>query len=120
MSFAGFGKKGFPSTNITLTVQPDGSLIWETMQTSEKSGICFWRGEMDKALERLQQLVRDHPRRPFFWTRLGTHLRRMGRDTEAEDAFRRALTLDGADTTARLNLMAIEQKRKASARPPAR
>ncbi len=84
------------------------------------SEIYTLRGEMDKALERLQQLVRDHPRRPFFWTRLGTHLRRMGRDAEAEEAFRRALTLDGADTTARLNLMAIEQKRKASARPPAR
>ncbi|HOU36110.1 MAG TPA: hypothetical protein PLJ26_02050 [Candidatus Omnitrophota bacterium] len=48
VSLTNFGKKGFPSTNITLTVQPDGSLIWETMQTSEKNGICFWRGEIDK------------------------------------------------------------------------
>ncbi|HNQ50596.1 MAG TPA: hypothetical protein PLP56_04135 [Candidatus Omnitrophota bacterium] len=50
VSLANYGKKGFPSTNITLTVQPDGSMIWETMQTSEKSGICFWRGELDKAM----------------------------------------------------------------------
>jgi hypothetical protein len=47
---AGYSKKGFPMTNITLTVQDDGTVIWETMQTSEKSGICFWRGEMDKTL----------------------------------------------------------------------
>ena len=50
VSLANFSKKGFPNTNITLTVQPDGSVIWETMQTSEKNGICFWRGELDKAM----------------------------------------------------------------------
>jgi hypothetical protein len=50
VALAGFSKKGFPTTNITLTVQADGTVIWETMQTSEKAGICFWRGELDKAM----------------------------------------------------------------------
>jgi hypothetical protein len=45
-----FSKKGFPATNISLTIQDDGTVIWETMQTSEKAGICFWRGELDKAV----------------------------------------------------------------------
>jgi hypothetical protein len=35
----------FSSTNYTLTVQESGVTIFETMQTSEKNGIAFWRGE---------------------------------------------------------------------------
>ena len=69
------------------------------------------RGEHEKALARLQQLVRDHPRRPFFWTRLGTQLRRMDRNDEAVAAFRQALSMDPLDTTAQLNLLAIEQSK---------
>lgn len=57
VSLANFGKKGFPATNITLTVQPDGSLIWETMQTSEKNGICFWRGEIDKGVTAMRGVL---------------------------------------------------------------
>jgi hypothetical protein len=47
---SGFSKKGFGPTNLTLTVQEDGSVVWETMQTSEKNGMCFWRGELDKTM----------------------------------------------------------------------
>jgi hypothetical protein len=52
-----FGKKGFPATNVSLTIQEDGTVIWETMQTSEKAGICFWRGELDKALLTMRGVV---------------------------------------------------------------
>ena len=38
VSFVSYGKKGFPSTNFTLSVQDDGMVVWETMQTSEKAG----------------------------------------------------------------------------------
>lgn len=38
-------KRGFPATNYTLTVQTSGSTVWETMQTSAKEGVAFWRGE---------------------------------------------------------------------------
>jgi len=54
---AGYSKKGFPATNLTLTVQDDGTTIWETMQTSEKSGICFWRGEMDKPMAAMRGVL---------------------------------------------------------------
>jgi hypothetical protein len=52
-----FSKKGFPATNLTLTVQDDGSIVWETMQTSEKNGMCFWRGEMDKTMMTMRGVV---------------------------------------------------------------
>jgi hypothetical protein len=57
VSVAGFAKKGFPTTNFTLTVQEDGTLIWETMQTSEKSGIAFWRGELDPKMQTMRGVV---------------------------------------------------------------
>jgi hypothetical protein len=38
-------KIGYTSTNYTLTVQEAGPTIWETMQTSKKGEVCFWRGE---------------------------------------------------------------------------
>ncbi|MFH0985413.1 MAG: hypothetical protein V1882_07730 [Candidatus Omnitrophota bacterium] len=38
-------KIGYNSTNYTLTVQEQGPTIWETMQTSKKGEVCFWRGE---------------------------------------------------------------------------
>ncbi|MFH1800489.1 MAG: hypothetical protein ABH891_06565 [Candidatus Omnitrophota bacterium] len=38
-------KIGYASTNYTLTVQEAGPTIWETMQTSKKGEVCFWRGE---------------------------------------------------------------------------
>ena len=37
--------KDYPSTNYTLTVEENGNTIFETMQTSEKYGVAFWRGE---------------------------------------------------------------------------
>ena len=41
-----FSEKGFSPTNYTLTVErEDGPTVWETMQTSEKGGVVFWRGE---------------------------------------------------------------------------
>lgn len=46
VSSAHFSENGFSPTNYTLTVeQEEGPTVWETMQTSEKGGITFWRGE---------------------------------------------------------------------------
>lgn len=55
-----FAKKGFGATNYTLTVQSDGSSTWETMQSSEKAGLAFWRGEMDKDLTKMQGVLSYH------------------------------------------------------------
>jgi hypothetical protein len=60
VSFVTYGKKGFPATNFTLTVQEDGMVIWETMQTSPKAGITFWRGEMPD-MQTMRGIFSYHP-----------------------------------------------------------
>jgi hypothetical protein len=35
---------GFASSNYTLTPQPDGSVVWETMQTNPSGEVVCWRG----------------------------------------------------------------------------
>ena len=51
VALAGYQKKGFPVTNYSINFQNDGTLtIWETMQTSEKSGVVFLRGELDEKM----------------------------------------------------------------------
>lgn len=57
VSIAGFGKKGFIPTNYSLTVQEDGMIIWETMQTSQNAGTAFWRGEMPKDMLSIRGVV---------------------------------------------------------------
>ena len=37
--------KGFQPTYYTLTTNPDGSVVWETMQTGPSGEKVFWRGE---------------------------------------------------------------------------
>jgi hypothetical protein len=60
VSVAGFTKRGFPTTNFTLSVQDDDIVVWETMQTAEKGGIAFWRGEMDMAMQSMRGVVSHH------------------------------------------------------------
>jgi len=60
VSSTGYGKKGFPATNYTLTVEDNGVAVWETMQTSEKSGVVFWRGEIDPGMESNKGIVSYH------------------------------------------------------------
>jgi hypothetical protein len=50
-------RRGFSATNYTLTIQDDGKVVWETMQTSEKSGIAFWRGELDVNIEKMHGIL---------------------------------------------------------------
>jgi cytoskeletal protein RodZ len=37
---------GYSATNFSVRSQEDGTLIWETMQISEKDGTAFWRGDL--------------------------------------------------------------------------
>lgn len=60
VGFSAYGKKGFSPTNFTLSVQEDGLVVWETMQTSEKAGIAFWRGEMPDA-QTMRGIFSYHP-----------------------------------------------------------
>ena len=38
--------QGFPASNYSVRLLEDETVTWETMQTSEKSGIAFWRGDI--------------------------------------------------------------------------
>lgn len=37
--------QGFPQSNYSLTVQEDGKVVWETMQTNPSGEVASWRGE---------------------------------------------------------------------------
>ncbi|MCM8801382.1 MAG: transposase [Candidatus Omnitrophica bacterium] len=37
--------EGYLSSNYSLTIKPDGTLVWETMQRNAKGEMVFWRGE---------------------------------------------------------------------------
>ncbi|HOW42458.1 MAG TPA: hypothetical protein P5110_03315 [Candidatus Omnitrophota bacterium] len=50
-------KKGFVATNYTVSIQDDGTGVWETMQSSEKAGTAFWRGEMDKTMQVMRGIL---------------------------------------------------------------
>lgn len=57
VAIAGYVKKGFAATNFTLTVQEDGMVVWETMQTSDKAGTAFWRGEVERSMQTMRGIV---------------------------------------------------------------
>ena len=50
---------GYPTSNYTLTVGDDGISVWETMQTSERNGVVFWRGEVHG--ETMRGILSKHP-----------------------------------------------------------
>jgi len=51
--------QGFGPSNFTLTVQPDKTLRWETMQTHPNGETVFWRGEWDG--QEMRGIVSRHP-----------------------------------------------------------
>jgi hypothetical protein len=48
---------GFGASNYTLTVVEDGSAVAETMQSSEKEGMVFWRIELDPAMATAKGII---------------------------------------------------------------
>ena len=57
VSLLGLSKKKFPPTNYTLTVQENGGVVWETMQTTTHGEVAFIRGEIDPAMETMQGII---------------------------------------------------------------
>ena len=45
-----YSAKGYPTTNITLTLQDSATIVWETMQANPEHGTVFWRGELSNGL----------------------------------------------------------------------
>lgn len=46
VSSANFGKSGYGPSNFTARMLEEETFTWETMQTSQKEGIIFWRGDI--------------------------------------------------------------------------
>ncbi|MGD9014626.1 MAG: hypothetical protein PVI33_01190 [Candidatus Omnitrophota bacterium] len=70
---ANLSRAGFSPTNYTLTVQKNGIVVWETMQTSTRGEIAFWRGEFDSSLNKLRgilshKLSNKTSRDYYFWS----------------------------------------------------
>lgn len=38
--------QGYPASNFGLTIQEDGTAVWETMQSDESQNLAFLRGEL--------------------------------------------------------------------------
>lgn len=74
-----FSKRGFASSNYTLTLQ-DNKLIWETMQKNSQGQTLFWRGEVEE--ENMQGTVslRDEKNIPqdFSFVSMGLRYRKKG------------------------------------------
>jgi O-antigen ligase len=66
------------------------------------------RGEPEKALKWLEEMVRLRPDFPYYRSRMGVQLYRMGRLAEAKAAFEQVLKQDGSDEAARLHLPALQ------------
>lgn len=57
VSFKEFGKKGFSPSNFSLKIQEDDVAVWETMQTAEKAGVAFWRGEISPDIQTMRGVL---------------------------------------------------------------
>ena len=51
--------KGYLSSNYTVTIQDDNTVVWETMQSTEKGDMAFWRGELRD--ETMRGILSLHP-----------------------------------------------------------
>jgi tetratricopeptide (TPR) repeat protein len=65
------------------------------------------RGDPEKALESLKEMVRLRPDFPFYRSRMAVQLYRMGRLEEAQSEFEQVLRIDSGDEAARLHLPKI-------------
>ena len=45
ISSSRFLSQGYPLSNYSLTEQPDGAIVWETMQTAQDGRTATWHGE---------------------------------------------------------------------------
>ncbi len=44
---ASLASQGFNASGFTISVKGQNTIVWETMQTSEKKGLAFWKGEIE-------------------------------------------------------------------------
>ncbi len=100
---------GFAQTRgVTLALERDRMIVQAVPRSAEArnnlGGALLVRGEVDEAMEHLQEAVRIDPNHAESHSNLGVALARRGRSTEAIDHYREALRLDPRQTQAYSNL----------------
>jgi tetratricopeptide (TPR) repeat protein len=100
---------GFAETRgVMLALERDRMIVQAVPRSAEArnnlGGALLVRGEIDEAMEHLQEAVRIDPNHAGAHSNLGVALARRGRSTEAIDHYREALRLDPRQTQAYSNL----------------
>jgi Flp pilus assembly protein TadD len=100
---------GFAETRgVMLALERDRMIVQAVPRSAEArnnlGGALLVRGEVDEAMEHLQEAVRIDPNHAGAHSNLGVALARRGRSTEAIDHYREALRLDPRQTQAYSNL----------------
>lgn len=64
-----FESQGYARSNYTLRVKPNGTAIWETMQTKTGEGVLFWRGDWrdDKMTGVLTRIPKRGKKEEFYF-----------------------------------------------------
>jgi len=100
---------GFAETRgVMLAIERDRMIVQAVPRSAEArnnlGGALLVRGEVDEAMEHLQEALRIDPNHAEAHSNLGVALARRGRSTEAIDHYREALRLDPYQTQAYSNL----------------
>ena len=100
---------GFAQTRgVMLALERDRMIVQAVPGSAEArnnlGGALLIRGDVDEAMEHLQEAVRIDPNHAEAHSNLGVALARRGRSTEAIDHYREALRLDPRQTQAYSNL----------------
>jgi tetratricopeptide (TPR) repeat protein len=100
---------GFAETRgVMLALERDRMIVQAVPRSAEArnnlGGALLVRGEVDEAMEHLQEAVRIDPHHAEAHSNLGVALARRGRSTDAIDHYREALRLDPRQTQAYSNL----------------
>ena len=67
-------KSGYGNSNYSLTIGGNKVAAWETMQSDEKDGVVFWRGEFDGSMVRGMVTERPAKGRSEDYTFSGTEM----------------------------------------------
>ncbi|HYH09705.1 MAG TPA: tetratricopeptide repeat protein [Thermoanaerobaculia bacterium] len=111
----GAWKKTRYATIVVRPPDPNAQALRAAVQLEEQ-------GKLALAAHAYREIVQKDPASVLAWTNLGNAEMRLGRRPAAEEAFRKALAIDGeaADTLNNLAWMLYEDKRMEEAEPLAR
>lgn len=60
--------RGYVPSGFSVRLQEDGTVIWETMQVSEKDGTVFWRGDIKDGVMRGVLSRRDKKEKTYDYS----------------------------------------------------